>query len=90
LTEVKYNVHLNLVDSPESANLKAKKYYEPDVVTANIVLGKNKVTATCGQKTGFKQKFKINFNTNPTATEINQKMSGNPGYITGFPVKLGF
>ena len=89
LTEIEYDVHLKLVDAPESANLKAKKYYEPHTIKANIVLGKNKVTATCGQKTGFKQNFKIRFNT-AASGEITQKMSGNPGYIKGFPVKLGY
>lgn len=57
LREVEYVVKLNLFEVPNSAT----KYYEVGEVKANVVIGENPVTATCGTKIGVQQIFKIRF-----------------------------
>lgn len=84
LKEVEYVVKLNLVDVANSAT----KYYEVGEVKANVVIGENPVTSTCGTKVGVHQTFKIRFLT--TDSNSIQKNSGNPGYLDGYPLKLGF
>jgi len=55
-----------------------------------VILGENAASGTCGSKTGVSQKFKISFTTNADDTMMEQKKSGNPGYLDGYPLKIGF
>jgi hypothetical protein len=70
--------------------LTLKKYYAPSEITATVIVGSTPITGTCGVKTGVKQKFKIDFVTNTDEAALVQKNSGNPGYLVGYPLKLGF
>lgn len=46
------------------------------------------IKAKCGSKVGVNQRFKITFKTDET--KAIQKRSGNPGYLEGYPLKIGF
>ena len=81
---------LGLKIAPETSDITLKQYYEPTGIKANVVLAKNPATATCGKKAGVRQKFSIRFDSNADATKLVQKTSGNPGYLDGYPLKVGF
>jgi len=90
LKEIDYKVKLEVKDVPNSASTAGtalKKYFAPKEIVANLILGK-KVDGTCTTKTGVEQKFSVSFSSNE-GTEIEQKRSGNPGYLEGYPLKLG-
>jgi hypothetical protein len=90
LSEIEYIVTLELKDATDSADATLKKSYQPSGIKANVVLGSNAASGTCGKKTGVRQSFKISFNTNTDVQKIIQKNSGNPGYLDGYPLKIGF
>lgn len=64
--------------------------YSPASIKANVVVGSQKITAKCSSSIGVAQKFKINFVSKIDAKTVVQKNSGNPGYIDGLPLKVGF
>lgn len=90
MKEVEYTVKLGIRDATPSGDAALKKYYEPIAIRADIVLAKNQVSSPCGSKVGVNQKFKIRFTTNTDDNVIIQKTSGNPGYLDGYPLKIGF
>ena len=55
-------------------------------ISAKVVLYKNDFEAKCDENLGVQQSFKIDF---LTTDEVIQKRSGNPGYMDGYPIKIG-
>jgi hypothetical protein len=88
LKEVHYDVILSSTESTAIGS-DEEKYFAPTKITANVILDSNPVTGTCDEKIGVNQKFSITFSSVADG-ETYQKKSGNPGYLDGLPVKLGY
>lgn len=53
------------------------------------MINEKPVSGSCSSKVGVPQQFKIRFVSSKDPTTI-QKNSGNPGYLDGYPLKIGF
>jgi len=98
LREISYAVRLEAAEADSANTGQGSKYYGIASISATVVLGATPLTAgSCGktraedrEPVAVNQKYSIAFTTADPAAAQPQKVSGSPGYIDGYPLKVGY